>query len=227
MEHPGASLRHVLEIAALVLAICALAPAIEPRQNAQDYPFHAGSAAVDIGVDYQVHSYSADGQMYFTKDYLVCEVALYPKLLIELTGSSFELRINRSRVPVPQAAPEFVAASLKYPDWTQRPQLELGAGIGDAGVILGRPPAVGRFPGDPSAGRTQPKPPRAPEDPHKVENPVTDAAQLALDTALKTGRITTPTAGNVYFAYSGNMKKIKNLSLILHTSAGEFEVPIH
>jgi hypothetical protein len=210
----------------LSLAICALSPAIEPRRSAAEYPSQGETATADIGVDYQVHSYSADGQMYFTKDYLVCEVAIYPKAPMELTGSSFGLRINRAKIPIEQASAEFVAASLKYPDWTQHPQAELGAGIGDAGVTIGRPPAVGRFPGDPSVGRQQPGPPRAPDDPHKVENPAKDAAQRALDTALKTGRITAPTAGNIYFAYSGNMNKVRNLSLIVHTQGGDLEVPL-
>jgi hypothetical protein len=226
MKYDIAGARVAVEATVLIFSICALSPAIEPRKSPQDYPSHGESAAMEIGIDYQVHSYSADGEMYFTRDYLVCEVAVYPKVPIELTGSSFELRINRSKSLIPQASPEFVAASLKYPDWTQRSQLELGAGVGDSGVTLGAPPAVGRFPGDPSAGRTQPRPPRAPEDPNKVEKSVKDASQLALDTALRPGRITTPVSGNVYFEYSANLKKLKNLSLIVHTSAGSVEVPI-
>jgi hypothetical protein len=226
MKFRGARALPGITAIVLSLATCAISPAVEPRNSPNDYPAHAESATADIGVDYQVHSYSADGQMYFTKDYLVCEVAVYPKAPMELTSSSFELRINHSKIAIQQASPEFVAASLKYPDWTQHPQLEVGLGIGDAGVTIGAPPPAGRFPGDPAAGRPLPRPPRAPEDPHKVEKSAKDASQLALDTALTTGRIVMPVAGNVYFAYSGNLKKVRNLSLIVHTSAGNLEVPI-
>jgi hypothetical protein len=217
---------NIVSVVALTLSICAFALATEPRGKLEDYPSHMESPAMNIGVDYQVHSFSAEGQMYFTKDYLVCEIGIYPRVSVELTGNSFELRINRSKNPIPQASPEFVAASLKYPDWTQHPQLEVGAGAGDSSVILGRPPAVGRFPGDPSVGRRQPQPPRAPENPDKPGKPVIDEARLALDTALGSGPIATPAAGNVYFEYSGNLKKIRNLSLVVHTSAGDLEVPI-
>jgi hypothetical protein len=223
--------RNTAWAALLALAFCAISCAIEPRKSAQDYPAHAESAAADIGVEYQVHSFSSDGQMYFTKDYLVCEVAIYPKGPLPLTGTSFELRMNRSKTALQQSSPEFVAASLKYPDWTQHPQLELGAGVGNAGVTLGSPPAVGRFPGDPSVTRPYPQPPRAPDDqtqenPHKVEKTSKDAAQLALDTALPAGRITGAVAGNIYFPFSGNLKKMKSISLILHTPSGDVEIPL-
>ncbi len=212
---------------ALTLALGAVLPATEPRKSPRDYPAHAESAVAEIGADYQVHSYSVDGQMYFTRDYLVCEVAVYPKAPLELTGSSFELRIDRVKSPILEASPEFVAASLKYPDWTQHPQLELGAGIGDAGITMGAPTPVGRFPGDPAGGMPLPQRPRAPEDPDTAGKPPIDAAQLALDSALKRGRIATPVAGNVYFEYSGNMKKVKSLSLIVHTGSVDLEIPLH
>jgi hypothetical protein len=218
--------RGTLRVSALGLGICVLLLAVEPRKSAQDYPAHQESVTADIGVDYQVHSYSAEGQMYFTKDYLVCEIAVYPKIPMELTGSSFALRLNHSKNAIGEASPELVAASLKDSDWTQRPQVEPGAGVGDGEITIGRPAATGRFPGDPSAGRTQPRLPPAPEDPHAVGKTVKDASQLALNTALPRGRIAAPVAGNVYFEYSGNLKKIKNITLLVHTAAGDLEVPI-
>jgi hypothetical protein len=211
---------------ALALAISSVSAGIEPRKSLQEYPSHIESPAADVGVEYQVHSYSAEGQMYFTKDYLVCEVGIYPKTPLELHSDSFELRVNRAKTAIPEAGPEFVAASLKYPDWTQHPQLEVGAGVGDSGVVLGRPDPVGRFPGDPSIGRPQAKAPRAPDDPNKVEHATADPAKLVLDTALPTGKIGKPVAGNIYFPYSGNVKKIRSLSLILHTAMGDVEIPL-
>jgi hypothetical protein len=215
-----------MRLATLMLLALAVAQAAQPRKNAQEYPAHFESPAVDVGVDYMVHSYSEEGQMYFTKDYLVFDVAIYPKASLELMAGSFELRINNSKHPLPQASAEFVAASMKYPDWVDHPHAEVGASAGDVGVVLGAPPAVGRFPGDPTGVSRYPKAPRAPEDPHKPEKPVKNAGQIALDNALKAGKVTTPVAGNVYFEYAGNMKKVKTLSLIFHTASGDKEIPV-
>jgi hypothetical protein len=215
-----------MRTAVLTCVMFALPLAGEPRKSARDYPAHVETAAAEIGVDYLVHSYAAEGQMYFTKDYLVFEVAVYPRMPMELGPGSFQLRINNAKRLIQPASAEFVAASLRNPDWVQRPHAELGAGVGDTGVVLGAPPAVGRFPGDPTGGARYPRPPRAPEDPHKPEKPVQDGAQVALDTALQTGRIMRPVSGNIYFEYSGNIKKLKTLSLIFHTADGDQEIPI-
>lgn len=208
------------------LTVCAILLAVEPRKSAQDYPAHAESAAVDLGAEYQVHSFSAGGQMYFTRDYLVFEAGVYPKKLIELTGSSFELRVNKSKIPLEEASPEFVAAALRHPDAIPRSHLELGGGIGNAGVVIGAPTPTERFPGDPSV-----RPPlaQAPEDPDEaaaIRRAPQDPAELALSSALRRGEVTHPIAGNVYFYFSGNVRKLKNLSLILHTGSGDLEVPI-
>lgn len=202
------------------------AQAVEPRRNAQEYPAHVETTGVDVGVDYMVHSFSEEGQMYFTKDYLVFDVAIYPKTALELTGTSFELRINQAKRPIPQVSAEFVAAALKNLDWNGQPHAEVGAQVGDVGVVLGGPPDVGRFPGDPNGAPRYPKPPRAPDDPRKPEKPVQDAGLIAVNNALKTGKITRPVAGNIYFEYSGNMKKVKAISLVFHTPSGDLEIPV-
>jgi len=215
-----------MRLAVSIVVIFALLLAGEPRKSSRDYPAHAESAAAEIGVDYLVHSYSADGQTYFTKDYLVFEVAVYPKAPMELSAGLFLLRINNAKRPIQPVSAELVAASMRNADWIQRPHAEVAAGVGNAGVVLGAPPAVGRFPGDPTGGARYPRPPRAPEDPLKPEKPVKDGAQLAVDTALQTERIMGPVAGNIYFEYSGNTKKLKTLSLVFHTAAGDQEIPI-
>jgi hypothetical protein len=115
---------------------------------------------------------------------------------------------------------------MKYSDWTEHPHAEIGAGAGDVGVVLGAPPAVGRFPGDPTGVSRYPKPPRAPDDPHKPEKAAKDAGQIVVDHSLKAGKVTAAVAGNIYFEYMGNMKKVKTLSLIFHSSAGDKEIPI-
>lgn len=201
----------------------ALAMTGEPRKSPLDYPAHVETPEADIGADYLVHSFSGGDQMYFTKDYLVVEIGVFAKAPLELTSASFELRVNSKQTLQP-AAVEFVAASLKYPDWTQQPQAEIGAGVGDVGVVLGAPRTAGRFPGDPAGQTRYPRPPRAPEDPHTPARPVQDAAQIAMNTAFPFGRITGRAAGNLYFEYSGNVRKLKTLTLTVKTAAGDREI---
>ena len=213
-----------MRLAAAILIACICLFANEPRKAAKDYAAHAEFPTMDIGVDYMIHSFWNDGQMYFARDYLVCEVAVYPKAPVELTAGSFRLRINGSKYPIAEAGPEFVAASLRYPDWTQHPVTEISASSGDAGVTLGAPPVAPRFPGDPAAQPHYPQPTRAPEDPNKPEKPAVDAAQIVLNTALRSGPIEHATAGYLYFPWSGNLKKIKTVALVVHVSSGDRDV---
>jgi hypothetical protein len=178
-----------------------VAHATEPRQSAQEYPAHVDSPAADIGVDFMVHSFSDGSQMYYTKDYLVFDVAVYPKAALELTNTSFELRINYGKRPIPQVAAELVADSLRNPDWLGQPQAAPG-------------------------GPRYPAPPHVPEDVHKPAKINPDAGQIAVNNALKSARITAPTAGNIYFQYAGNIKKVNALSLVFHAPSGDVVIPI-
>ncbi len=138
----------------------------EHKDKATDYPVHATAGRVSIGADYLIHSIPAGGQTFLAKDYLVVEVAVFPASAepVTIDGNTFKLRLNGQKFPLTSVAPGFVAASLKYPDWEQHPTAEASAGVGDAGVIFGRPPAVGRFPGDPTdtQNRLPPQPARPP-----------------------------------------------------------------
>ena len=96
------------------------------------------------------------------------------------------------------------------------PTLEAGAGIGDAGVIVGRPQQTARFPGDqrPPDART-PKPPRAPEQDHGVAKKAPPRAEdVVIESALAEGNLKAPVSGYVYFAYKGKVTAIRSLELI-------------
>ena len=215
------------------IALCLIGWAGEIKQTAQDYPAHAEWPEMDIGVDYTIHSYSDGAQMYFTKDFLVLEIAVFPKKAIDLSEGSFLLRVNNARHPIEPAAPEFVAASVRNAGWTTQPHMEASAGMGNAGVVLGAPPTIGRFPGDPNGQnyprKPYPQPPGVPttddSSPAK-QAPEKDAAQIAIAAALRTGHLERPAAGNIYFAYAGNAAKIKSLTLIYHSPQGDQEIRI-
>jgi hypothetical protein len=189
----------------------------EPKAKAADYPVHAAAGTLEIGAEYMVHSFSGRGQTFVTGKYLVVEVALFPHgKTIGLQQSFFSLRLNGKKQTIAPQAPGFVAASLKYPDWDNQRRLEGYGGMGDTGVILGRPAPAERFPGDPNARSRLPNPPRAPEPDQrsgidKPDQPTAD--QVALETALPEGSFKTPASGFLYFPYSGKTKSIKSLEL--------------
>jgi hypothetical protein len=124
---------------------------------------------------------------------------------------------------LPQA-PGFVAASLKYPDWDQERRLEGYGGIGNAGVILGRPRPTERFPGDPTARTPLPPAPRAPEpeDPGGIDRqPPPSVDVVAVESALPEGPAPGPVSGFLYFAYKGKVKSIKSVDLQYSGPDGE------
>jgi hypothetical protein len=196
----------------------------EPKDNASDYPAHAATGNVSIGAEYLVHSIPAGNQTLVAPDYLVVEVALFPgkNEPVEIRGNSFTLRVNGKKLRLTSDAPGFVAASLKYPDWQMHPRMEASAGVGDAGVVLGRPPAVGRFPGDPTTNRL-PRPPQAPppDDRRGIEQEAPERAEdVIARTALPDGVVSKPVSGFVYFPYKGKAKALKSVELIYEGKAG-------
>jgi len=84
----------------------------------------------------------------------VLEVAIFPYALdgVNVSNSQFTLRVNYKTILHTDSSGA-VAASLKYPDWQSRPNVTAVAGVGNASVILGTPPTVARFPGDPHPDR--------------------------------------------------------------------------
>ncbi len=196
------------------------------KAAAADYPAQARAGKLDLGAEYMVHSFSGHGQMHVARGYLVVEVALYPPRGEEVNVSSgaFSLRINGKKRAVLAQSPGMVAASLKYPDWERRPRLEAGGGLGNTGVIVGRPEPVERFPGDPRTRYPLPRPPRAPEPEHpggieRREAPT--AAEIAVQSALPEGPARAPVSGFLYFPYRGKARSVKRLELLYEGAEGE------
>jgi hypothetical protein len=103
-----------------------------------------------------------------------------------------------------------VAASLKYADWERERELVVQAGP----VILGRPGATSRFPGDPEASRRAPLPPPASSDPVKPPaEPVSDG-EIITEVALRESQVTLPVSGYLYFAWKGKPQKLRSVELL-------------
>ncbi|HUS05034.1 MAG TPA: hypothetical protein VMZ52_01970 [Bryobacteraceae bacterium] len=198
-------------LAIFVLAALSAGAGTPPKKSAAEYPVHQDSDKAAIGAEFWIHSFAAEGQTFLTSDYLVVEVALFPAGGQELmvSASQFHIQINGRDTRLAQA-PSFVAASMKYSDWEQRPHM-----TGQSGpIILGRQAPGERFPGDrrPQEGRL---PGQVPAD--APEKRVLSAPELAVAAALPEGSTSYPVSGYLYFAYKGKLKSVKTLDLVYQT----------
>lgn len=209
---------------ALGLAPCLSAQNAPPRSKPSDYPAHAQFPGFEIGAEYLVHNVPLEKGEYWARDYLVVEVILAPGAQehVNISSSQFMLRINGKKSLLYADSPGAVAASIQYPDWQTHPTLTAAAGIGDAGVVIGAPPVVGRFPGDPTGAPPKPMP----QDPNG-ESPygVTPDHGLPIDqavtnAALPEERIEKPAKGCLFFPYTKKLKSIKALDLVYDSGAG-------
>ena len=206
---------------ALVSAAC-LCGQTEHKDKATDYPVHAVAGKVAIGADYLVHSIPAGDQTFVASDYLVVEVAVFPAFAqpVTIDDRNFTLRLNGKSTLTSQA-PGFVAASLKYPDWEQHPTAVASGGVGNAGVSVGLPPPVARFPDDPNARRPTPPQAPSPEEQNGVERTEPETAeQVIARTALLEGRTDHPVSGFLYFRYKGKIKSLKSVELLYQDKDG-------
>ena len=205
----------------ILCVACFAAPAFgqgaEPKPRAEDYDVHARAKQIALGAEFMVHSFSGEGQTFIAEDYLVVEVALYPPKgeSVTIHSGAFSLRINGKKPVLTPQTPTMVAAAIERPEWRQGPRMEAEGGVGNTGVILGRP-VPSQIPGGPSQRRL-PTPPRAPapDAPGGIERPApVRADDLVVKTALPEGEYRGPVSGFLYFAYKGKISSIKSLDLL-------------
>jgi hypothetical protein len=193
-----------------------------PREKPSDYPVHLSLPALDLAAEYLVHSLPSPKGVLFIKGYLIVEVAAYPTNLAggEWKTSQFTLRINKKGGPITPESPGTVAASIKYPDWQQRPTATAQVGVDDKNVVFGQP-TVGRFPGDPTTSKPLPSPVPEPESPTgEGREPELTIDQICLRQALHDGPYRKPVNGFLYFPFAGKLKSIHTLELIYESADG-------
>ena len=207
-----------------VFCTCAWAQGTHPKASASEYPVHAEMKGGSLGAENLGHSLLAAKGAVVVRDYLVVEVGLYPKdPRMRIRMAQFRLRINGKKETVLPQALGFVIASVKYPDWATRPTMEVGAGLGNAGVILGRPVPVERFPGDNRpAEQRGPAPPKAPDDTGGVEKSAPEPVEDVINhLALPEGDdVHSPASGYLFFPFQSKLKSIKALELIYEGPLG-------
>lgn len=197
-----------------------------PKKTPGDYHVQSKVVGFELAADYLVHSLPVSSGVIDVRDYLVIEAAVFPTApgMPALSSSEFTLRINHQKSAIYSQNPGMVAASLKYSDWERRPTLEATAGVGNAGVILGRPTPTERFPGDPTPQQTRlPPRPRVPDqtsptgEEKTLEPPIEQTVQTS---AFPEGVPQHPVSGYLFFPFKGKTKSIRSLELVYESQDG-------
>ena len=197
----------------------------EPVRKLSDYPAQVKLGGVVLGVEKLGPAIPSPGGAYYADGYLVLEAAFFSEARdqrVAISHSHFSLRINGAKTVVPPDSPGAVAASIKYPDWERRSHLEVGGGVGDGSVVIGRPQPVGRFPGD-----RRPVDGRVPNPVPPIENPTHGPAEaipveeIVDRAALVEGERVLPLWGCLYFPYKGKLKSIRKLELVYAGPLGD------
>lgn len=224
-----------MRIRNLPLLACLIAvplAAQEAPPKLQDYPAHARIGEFTVGAENLGPSIPTPSGGLYLDDYIVIEIAVFPSgqiKAIQLAHANFALRINGSKSLIRPDTPEFVAAAVKYPNWERQRGLVATAGIGNAGVTLGRNDPVERFPGDRrpiEQRRPVPNPvPRvdSPIESKKEEVPVDEQVRRA---AYPEVERVLPVKGALYFHYTGKLKKVKSLELTYDGPLGAASIRI-
>jgi hypothetical protein len=190
-----------------LLAIGMAVASAQTRDLAR-YPASTSVGSATLAAEYLVHSIPVEAGAIHAEDYLVVDAAFFGDAPRQLSPSHFTLRINGKKAVVYPQTPEWVAASIRDPAWIgQRPQLTVGAGMGNAGVILGRPQPVERFPDDPTVRRA----PIGTASAREQGVSLTDQLRAV---SMPEGERKLPTGGLLFFAYKGKLKSIKTLELL-------------
>jgi hypothetical protein len=200
----------------LYAAALASAQGTTPKPTPAEYPVHADAGGIAVGAEFMVHSFSRGEQTFIAQDYLVVEVAVFPKgETVRVEPVKFSLRINGRKIALMPQTPAMVAASLNHSEWQQRPGATADIGMGGAGVGLGHPRQTSPFPGAPPESRL-PRPPRAPDadNPSGVEKEQVRPEELVVQTALPEGEHRGAASGFLYYAYRGKTSSIKSLELL-------------
>jgi len=173
------------------------------------------NAKVILAAEFQGRTVPAPDAAFILKHYVVVEVALFTRDY-EFNSGRYSLRLN-GKTPLLAQTPGMVGASLKYANWENQRQVTAEAGVGNAGVILGRQDTAPRFPGD----RRAPAPP--PGTPPQETSPVETAPwDWVAKLAWEDGPVKGPSGGLMYFPHNGNLAKLKTIELIYNGEEGLF-----
>jgi len=207
----------------LILALTAgsLWAGTVPRSLPADYPVQAALPRATVAAEYGSRAISQPNDSYHLGDYLVVEVAVFPEKgsAIPISAGDFRLRLNQATRELSAQSPGLVAGAMRNPGWEQYRGVQASGGVGPGGVVIGGPPRVERFPGDPEARR--PTQPKAPDQNAGKPSATQSAAEAVEKYALHDEEPGAARSGLIYFYWQGKVKDLKAIHLVYDGVAGK------
>jgi hypothetical protein len=188
----------------------ASAGGLAPRKSPDAYPARATSSRCTLAAEFQGRSAPGAAGVYFTGDYVVVEVGVFPAAgqAVEVRAADLRLRVNGARLVLSPANGALAATGVREREQRQRESgLHTDVAVGPI-LIPGTSRRDPNFPGDPTGPQPLPHPAPSgkPEIPGDEQPPplALDAALLSME--LRDGARTQPRAGCLYFYYPGKLK---------------------
>lgn len=197
----------------------AAAQGTKVRAGASSYfgsaKLNAGAA---MGADLIGRYIPTDAATIYSDEYIAVEVGVFAPqgTRVNLKDEQFQLVVNgHALTPQP---PGVVTLVGNFPEMTARPQIVLDGSADGRTVEVGGAERKPRFPNDdpahtPAAPRVPPvstDPSGGEVKPRSAPKSLDDVVQAA---TLPEGDVATPVSGYLFFAYEGNIKKIKHAEL--------------
>lgn len=205
----------------LVLAAGAVWAGTETRAQPAEYSVQAVLAHATVAAEYGGRAISQPGDSYYVGNYLVVEVAFFPEKGTEMpvAAHEFRLRLNKATRELMAQSPGLVAGAMRNPGWEHYRGVQASGGAGPAVVVMGGPPRVERFPGDPQARRTPQ--PRAPDANADKPSATQSAAEAVAKYAFQDGPASGARSGLLYFHWDGKVKALKSIQLVYEGAGGK------
>jgi hypothetical protein len=156
-----------------------------------------------VAAEFMGHSVPTPQGTYSSEDFVVVETGLFgpPEARAKLSSGDFSLRINDKKAPLHSQPYEFVARSLKDPEWAPpaEDKSKSKTGLSSGGKDTGEPP------------------------PAPVHMPM--ELQLAMEQRVRSavlleGERGLPQAGLIFFQYRGKAQSIHSVELVYTGPAG-------
>lgn len=180
------------------------AKGIPPRASPADYPSQSHAGNVTIAAEFAGHSIPKPEGPLSTEDYIVVETALFGATGDHLTLSinDFSLRVNGKKAVLSSQPSEYVARSVKDPEWV--PPDQPSAPKSKGGLSTG--------------GQGDNGPPPPVHVPIELRRAMAQYVQRA---SLPQGDRPLPQAGLLFFESRSQTKNIHSLELVYSGPAGK------
>jgi hypothetical protein len=180
-----------------------------PRAAPTDYQVQSKLGAVTLAADFDGHAVPTLEAAYSSEDYVVVELAFFgaPEARLKLSIEDFSLKVNDRKAPYTSQPFEYVARSLKDPEW--QPPAEEQEKKSKTSLNGG------------GANDTSAPPPKMPLELRRVMN------LRVHKSVLPEGDRALPVAGLIFFQYHGKEQGIKSMELVYSGPAGTVSLPLH